>query len=84
MAVQDFASRWLWIYNHELPNMVRGANTGFSRLIYNRMKRGIWPWRWMAVWSISLVRNFGAFECTGLATGDDVPERDVSMIVGFH
>ena len=30
--VQDFATRWLWIYNHERPNMALGGITPIQKL----------------------------------------------------
>ena len=30
--VQDFAERWLWIYNHERPNMAIGGITPKQKL----------------------------------------------------
>ena len=30
--VQDFATRWLWIYNHERPNMGLGGITPMQKL----------------------------------------------------
>jgi putative transposase len=30
--VQDFATRWMWSYNHETPNMALGGITRKQRL----------------------------------------------------
>lgn len=30
--VQDYATRWLWLYNHERPNMALGGITPKQRL----------------------------------------------------
>lgn len=30
--VQDYATRWLWIYNHERPNMALGGITPKQKL----------------------------------------------------
>jgi putative transposase len=30
--VQDFATRWLWTYNHERPNMALGGITPKQKL----------------------------------------------------
>jgi len=30
--VQDFATRWMWLYNHERPNMALGGITPKQRL----------------------------------------------------
>ncbi|MFZ6722706.1 integrase core domain-containing protein, partial [Undibacterium sp. Ji49W] len=30
--VQDFATRWLWTYNHERPNMALGGSTPKQKL----------------------------------------------------
>ena len=30
--VQDFATRWLWSYNHERPNMALGGITPIQKL----------------------------------------------------
>ncbi len=30
--VQDMATRWLWTYNHECPNMVFGGITPVQKL----------------------------------------------------
>ena len=32
--VQDFATRWLWTYNHERPNMALGGITPKQRLAF--------------------------------------------------
>lgn len=31
---QAFATRWMWSYNHERPNMALGDSNHFIRLIY--------------------------------------------------
>jgi putative transposase len=31
--VQDMATRWLWTYNHERPNMALGGITPMQKLV---------------------------------------------------